>query len=44
MNTVQKLFLRDFINNGNRTEESPIQSVIILVIKFDGKKDHQKLT
>ena len=33
MYTVQKLFLRDFINNGNRTEGSPIQSVIIQVLQ-----------
>ena len=33
MYTVQKLFPRDFINNGNRTEGSPIQSVIIQVLQ-----------
>ena len=33
MYTVQKLFLRDFINNGNRTERSPTQSVIIQVLQ-----------
>ena len=35
MYTVQKFFLRDFINNGNRTEwiRSPIQSVIIQVLQ-----------
>ena len=33
MYTVQKFFLRDFINNGNRTEGSPIQSVIIQVLQ-----------
>ena len=30
---VQKFFLRDFINNGNRTEWSPIRSVIIQVLQ-----------
>ena len=30
---VQKVFLRDFINNGNRTEWSPIRSVIIQVLQ-----------
>ena len=33
MYTVQELFLRDFINNGNRPEGSPIQSVIIQVLQ-----------
>ena len=33
MYTVQKFFLRDFINNGNRTEWSPIRSVIIHVLQ-----------
>ena len=30
---VQKFFVRDFINNGNRTEWSPIRSVIIQVLQ-----------
>ena len=28
-----EVFLRDFINNGNRTEWSPIRSVIIQVLQ-----------
>ena len=28
-----EVFLRDFINNGNRTEWSPIRSVIIQVLR-----------
>ena len=30
---VQTFFRRDFINNGNRTEWSPIRSVIIQVLQ-----------
>ena len=30
---MQKFFLRDFINNGNRTEWSPIRSVIIHLLQ-----------
>ena len=33
MYNVHKFFLRDFINNRNRTEWSPIRSVIIQVLQ-----------
>ena len=33
MYSVQKFFLRDFINNGNRAEWSPIRSVIIHMLQ-----------
>ena len=43
MYTVQKFFLRDFINNGDRTEWSPIRLIIQVLQTWTTAKQESDL-